>query len=73
MTTITELVQTLIEDDPENYGADRGTGRLFAKVLEVLEKEERDAAPMLTTVERLRRKFLEQNPRYDFRITDKKK
>ncbi len=73
MITITDLVKSLIEDDPKKYGSDKGTGRLFSKVLEVLDKEVVDAATILTTVERIRRKFLEQNPRYDFRVTDKKK
>ena len=72
MTTVTELVQTLIEDDPKTYGSDKGTSRLFSKVLEVLEKEEKDAVPQLTTVERIRRKFLSDNPRYDYRVEDKK-
>jgi hypothetical protein len=73
MTTITDLVQTLISDDPEIYGSDKGTGRLFNKVLEVLEKDSRDATKLLTTVERIRRKFLADNPRFDFRVADKKK
>ncbi len=73
MTTITELVHSLITDEPKIYGADKGTGRLFSKVLEVLDKEVVDAATTLTTVERIRRKFLEQNPRYDFRDKDKKR
>ena len=72
METITKLVQTLIEDDPKKYGSDKGTARLFSTVLDILEKEERDATTLLTTVERIRRKFLELNPRYDYRITDKK-
>lgn len=73
MTTVTGLVKTLIADNPEIYGADRGTEKLFAKVLEVLEKEAIEATKTLTTVERIRRKFLEKNPRYDFRVADKKK
>ena len=72
MESITKLVCTLIEDDPKKYGSDRGTERLFSEILEVLEKEEKDAIPMLTSVERLRRKFLEENPRYDYRVEDKK-
>ena len=73
METITELVHSLIEDDPEKYGSDRGTGRLFSKVLEILALEEQDAAPLLTTVERIRRQFLSDNDRYDHRIKDKKR
>ena len=73
MTTITGLVHSLIEDDPKKYGSDRGTGRLFAAVLEVMDKEQQDATTLLTTVERIRRKFLSENPRYDFRVADKKK
>ena len=73
MTTVSELVKTLIVEEPKIYGSDKGTSRLFSKVLEVLEKVARDAVPQLTTVERLRRKFLSENPRYDYRVEDKKR
>lgn len=72
MTTVSELVRKLIVDDPQKYGSDGGTSRLFTSVLIILEKEQQDAVPTLTTVERVRRKFLENNPRYDYRDRDKK-
>lgn len=72
METITGLVRSLISDDPKKYGSDNGTGRLFGKVLEIMEREEREAITTLTTVERSRRRFLEKNPCYDFRRKDKK-
>ena len=72
MNSISELVTQLIKDEPKVYGSDRGTKRLFAKVLEILEKEPIDGAATLTTVERVRRKFLADNPQYDHRDKDTK-
>ena len=73
MVTITDLVRELISNDPKIYGSDDGTRKLFAKVLAILKKEEQDAVATLTTVERVRRKFLEDNPGFDYRIKDKAK
>lgn len=72
MQSITELVKTLIIDDPQRYGSDKGTKRLFNAVLQVLEKEVIDGLATLTSVERVRRKFLADNPRYDHRDNDLK-
>jgi len=72
MITVSELVKKLITDDPKCYGSDKGTKRLFAKVLEILEKEPIDGIATLTSVERQRRKFLADNPQYDHRDNDLK-
>ena len=72
MNSISELVRQLIIEEPTVYGSDKGTKRLFAKVLDVLEKEPIDGAATLTTVERIRRKFLAANPKYDHRDNDLK-
>ena len=73
MDSVTQLVNTLIADEPKTYGGDGGTAKLFQTVLDILEREGEDAVTLLTTVERIRRKFLEKNPRYDYRVKDKKK
>ena len=72
MQTVSDLVRQLIIDEPTVYGSDKGTKRLFAKVLEVLEKEKTDGIATLTSVERTRRKFLADNPQYDHRDNDLK-
>ncbi len=72
MENITGLVVVLIENNPEIYGADKGTEKIFSEVLRILEKEAVDAISTLTTVERIRRKFLSENPRCDFRVKDKR-
>ncbi len=70
MDSITDLVRSLIEENPQKYGSDDGTKHLFTSILVILEKEEKDAIPTLTTVERVRRKFLADNPRFDYRVED---
>ena len=72
MNSISKLVRQLIIDEPTVYGSDKGTKRLFAKVLDVLEKETTDGIATLTSVERARRKFLADNPQYDHRDNDLK-